>query len=194
MHEGISRGVSLLTREPAAPKHMALALRLRGRDQAQLRLRQQLLLLSVARNARELYGRAPRPNPVDIFARSFVFRSPPASIRHQRLSLQFVSSNYENAVRLRVRNIYHSQVSTSLSLSNCDSRTLASWSIFARSGQYILDLTFGNLMVMNMRHSSRRINIVTDVHRSGPRNSLLVSAGHYQGTSTTLPMFFRASM
>jgi hypothetical protein len=74
----------------------------------------------------------------------------PPPVREQRLSFKLISGNNENAVRLRVWNIYYTQIAPTACLSDGYSRPFISGSILPWILQRLANLSFVDLVVIDM--------------------------------------------
>jgi hypothetical protein len=72
--------------------------------------------------------------------------------------------DYKNAVRLRIANVDHSQVSAALSLPDGDSGSIPTWPILARIREHFFNFVLAEIMMMNVRQPGVRVEIKPDFH------------------------------
>src|ERR1051325_808405 len=118
-----------------------------------LRLPRRLRLRSALRNARGPYARALRSTlPETYFVSLTLLPSTPA-VSRKRLAGQFVSSNYEHAVRFDVCNVNHAQISSRTRLAQRYPGALPARAVFAGLLQNVNHLVRGDMMIFNVRRS-----------------------------------------
>jgi hypothetical protein len=79
-------------------------------------------------------------------------------------SCQFICSDYEYTVGLRIGDINNSKISTDPCLSDSNSRVFLARPILAGLLEYVFDLIFPHLMFVNVRKPRFLINIETNFH------------------------------
>jgi hypothetical protein len=99
--------------------------------------------------------------------------SPPAppAIRRQGPPAQLISRNHKHTLGLRIRNIDYPQVSSGPGLTEGDSGTLSTGTVFTRSAEDILYFLLANSMVIDMGFSCLRIKIEANIHMLHPSDS-----------------------
>jgi hypothetical protein len=93
------------------------------------------------------------------------------AIRRQRPPAQFISRNHKHTLWLRIRNIDDPQVSPGPGLTEGDSGTLPTGTVFTRGSEDVLYLLLANAMVIDMRLSCLRIKIEANIHALHPSDS-----------------------
>jgi len=94
--------------------------------------------------------------------------SPSAStpICFKGLPNQFICSDDEYTIGLRIGEVDHSKVSTGFRLPERNPRIFFARPILAGLAEYIFDLVFPRLVVVNMRKSGLWIDVKTNFHSS----------------------------
>ena len=80
----------------------------------------------------------------------------------QRFAAQLIGGDHKYTIRLRVHNIHDPQEPAVLGTSNRDSRAVLSGPIFRRTTEHIAHLLFHDLMTVDVRKLTLRIDIKPD--------------------------------
>ena len=116
------------------------------------------------------------PSPFSLLSSWSAFPPPAHLVCTQRLALQVVSRDHENSVQLRLGNVNDPQVPASPGLSDGNSDTFSSRSVFARPSKYVLHLRLTHAVRIYMRQIGLRVDVVPHAHWEFPRGASVSSA------------------
>src|SRR2546422_628625 len=152
----LSRSAALQSAHaPSARARPARSSQCASSPRRRLHLPLPLLHRTGSRNAPERGARALRPSRWDISPAS-LSSPPPTPKRPQCLGRKLVRGDYEDGVRRRVRYVDHTQVPSGPRSTQCDSRSLSSWSILHGSTKHVFDF--------RLCHSAYRLQVSREVN------------------------------